>query len=107
MASPPRTNVTLEEYFPLDEASGVTLEYFGGQAYAMARWSRTSLLRETHSPPFTRSFAGAVRQPNGRWGLTPAGTAEDVIKFSSRDCRLKMAEMFESRISGLGAADDS
>jgi Uma2 family endonuclease len=36
MSSLSRTNVTLEEYFALEEASDVKLEYFAGQAYAMA-----------------------------------------------------------------------
>ncbi len=36
MSSLPKTNVTIEEYEALDDASDVKLEYYQGQVYAMA-----------------------------------------------------------------------
>jgi Uma2 family endonuclease len=184
MSSLPRTNVTLEEYFALDEASGVKLEYFAGQVYAMAgaleshviiagntfaalheqlrgRQCRTyqsdmkvrtgdelftypdlavacepvfleasrrtllnpGLIVEVLSEATEAYDRGAkfesyqtieslveyllidsshmhadlfVRQPNGRWGLTPVGKPGDVIELLSCDCRLKMSELYEN-----------
>jgi Uma2 family endonuclease len=184
MSSPPRTNVTLEEYFALDDASGVKLEYFAGQVYAMAgaleprviiagnafaalheqlrgrrcrayqsdlrvrtggqlftypdltvacepvflEASRRTLLNpslivEVLSEATEAYDRGAkfesyqtiesladyllidsnrmhadlfVRQPNGRWGLTPVGKPEEVIEIPSCDCRLTMSALYEN-----------
>jgi Uma2 family endonuclease len=184
MSSPPRTNVTLEEYFALDDASDVKLEYFAGQVYSMAgalephvviagntfaslherlrgrrcrtyqsdmrvrtgdelftypdlavacepvflEISRRTLLNpclivEVLSDGTEAYDRGAkfqsyrtieslaeylliesnhrhadlfVRQPDGRWVLTPIGDAEDVIELSSCGCRLKMSDLYEN-----------
>ncbi len=36
-----------------------------------------------------------VRQPDGRWLLTSAGTLEDSLELQSVDCRLNLADLYE------------